>query len=177
VKKGAQRDKAKAEIGQLLRQLRRLPEGAKNNFTIFEFKEIVEKLKKSTGTLTVMLGAVAAISLLIGGIGIMNIMLASVTERTREIGIRLAIGALEKEVMTQFLIEATTISVLGGCLGILLSFFATLGLSRIMQIPSVFSTGMILIAFLVSAAIGLIFGFIPALKTARIDPIRAIRRL
>jgi len=122
-----------------------------------------------------LLGAVAAVSLLVGGIGIMNIMLVSVTERTREIGIRLAIGALESEVLLQFLIEAIVLSSLGGLIGIALATAASVALSSLMQIPYLFDPTINLLSFLFSAAIGVVFGYFPARRAARLDPIDALR--
>jgi putative ABC transport system permease protein len=125
--------------------------------------------------MTGLLGAVAAVSLLVGGIGIMNIMLVSVTERTREIGIRLAIGALEHEVLLQFLIEAVVLSALGGLVGIVLAFVACLGLTALMNMPFLFNPGINLLAFGFSAAIGVVFGYMPARRAASLDPIVALR--
>jgi len=125
--------------------------------------------------LTALLGAVAAVSLLVGGIGIMNIMLVSVTERTREIGIRLAIGALEREVMQQFLVEAVVLSSFGGLFGIILALVGSVGLSHALHVPFVLNLGIVVISFLFSAAVGVIFGYFPALKAARLDPIEALR--
>jgi putative ABC transport system permease protein len=125
--------------------------------------------------MTMLLGAVAAVSLLVGGIGIMNIMLVSVTERTREIGIRLAIGALEREVLLQFLVEAVALSALGGIIGILLATLASIGLAEVMEVPFLFDPAINLLAFLFSAAIGVIFGYFPARRAARLDPIEALR--
>ena len=132
-------------------------------------------LTGTTQVLTGLLGAVAAVSLLVGGIGIMNIMLVSVTERTREIGTRLAIGALEREVLLQFLIEAVVLSSLGGLIGILIATVASIGLAQLMQVPFLFGPGINLLAFLFSAAIGVIFGYFPARRAARLDPIDALR--
>jgi putative ABC transport system permease protein len=129
----------------------------------------------TTRLLTMLLGAVAAVSLLVGGIGIMNIMLVSITERTREIGTRLAIGALEREVLLQFLVEAVTLSSLGGVIGILLATGASIGLARLMSIPFVFDPKINLVAFVFSAAIGVLFGYLPALRAAQLDPIEALR--
>jgi putative ABC transport system permease protein len=140
-----------------------------------DMKEISEALTGTTRVLTTLLGAVAAVSLLVGGIGIMNIMLVSVTERTREIGIRLAIGALEREVLLQFLVEAVVLSSLGGLIGILLAVSATYGLASILNMPPMLEPGIMLLAFLFSAAVGVIFGFFPARKAARQDPIEALR--
>ena len=125
--------------------------------------------------LTTLLGAVAAVSLLVGGIGIMNIMLVSVTERTREIGIRLAIGAQEREVLLQFLVEAVVLSSLGGIIGILLAILTSYGLAALMNMPAVLNPGIMLLAFLFSAVVGVIFGYFPARKAARKDPIEALR--
>ena len=132
-------------------------------------------LTGTTQTLTTLLGAVAAVSLLVGGIGIMNIMLVSVTERTREIGIRLAIGALEHEVLTQFLVEAVVLSSFGGLVGIVLALVTSVVLASVLNIPFVFSPGIVALAFLFSAGVGMIFGFFPARKAARLDPIDALR--
>ena len=129
----------------------------------------------TTQILTSLLGAVAAVSLLVGGIGIMNIMLVSITERTREIGTRLAIGALEREVLLQFLVEAVTLSLIGGLLGIVLATAASVFLAGMMQVPYVFSPHINLLAFAISAGIGVIFGYLPAKRAASLDPIEALR--
>ena len=125
--------------------------------------------------LTTLLGAVAAVSLLVGGIGIMNIMLVSVTERTREIGLRLAIGALEREVLLQFLIEAVVLAALGGVIGIVIATGASFGLSVLMGVPYVFNPGINVLAFVFSAGIGVVFGYFPARRAAQMDPIQALR--
>jgi putative ABC transport system permease protein len=122
-----------------------------------------------------LLGAVAAVSLLVGGIGIMNIMLVSVTERTREIGIRLAIGALEREVLLQFLVEAVVLSSLGGVVGVVLAVSASMVLADLMQVPFILDPAITLLAFLFSAAVGVVFGYFPARRAARLDPIEALR--
>jgi putative ABC transport system permease protein len=127
------------------------------------------------GVLTNLLGAVAAVSLLVGGIGIMNIMLVSVTERTREIGLRLAIGALEREVLLQFLIESVVLSALGGLIGILIATCASVALSGYMDVPYVFDLQINALSFFFSAGIGVVFGFFPAQRAARMDPIEALR--
>jgi putative ABC transport system permease protein len=125
--------------------------------------------------MTALLGAVAAVSLLVGGIGIMNIMLVSVTERTREIGIRLAIGALERDVLLQFLVEAVVLSSLGGLAGIALATGASIVLAQVMKVPYLFDPAINALSFLFSAAIGVIFGYFPAQRAARLDPIEALR--
>jgi putative ABC transport system permease protein len=125
--------------------------------------------------LTTLLGAVAAVSLLVGGIGIMNIMLVSVTERTREIGLRLAVGALESEVLLQFLIEAVVLSALGGVVGVVIATAASWGLSILMAVPYVFDPAINALSLLFSAAIGVLFGYFPARRAARMDPIEALR--
>jgi len=126
--------------------------------------------------LTGLLGSVAAVSLLVGGIGIMNIMLVSVTERTREIGIRLAIGALERQVLTQFLVEAAVLSLFGGIIGILLGLALAWGVSYGLGIPFLPEAQTVLVAFGFAALVGLVFGFFPARRAARLNPIEALRR-
>lgn len=132
-------------------------------------------LSGTTQVLTMLLGAVAAVSLLVGGIGIMNIMLVSVTERTREIGIRLAIGATEREVLLQFLVEAVVLSSLGGIIGILLALAGSVALADLMKVPFVLNMGIVALSFLFSAAVGILFGYFPARKAAKLDPIEALR--
>jgi putative ABC transport system permease protein len=173
VKDGADTSAVMAQIRSLLRERRKLAENDTDNFNIMDTRQIAETLSGSIRTMTGLLGAVAAVSLLVGGIGIMNIMLVSVTERTREIGIRLAIGALEHEVLLQFLIEAVVLSAIGGLAGIVLAFFTCLGLSSLMHLPFLFNPGINLLSFFFSAAIGVIFGFMPARRAARLDPIEA----
>ena len=172
---GVAADPVMEQIRKLMRERRKLPENADDDFNVMDTKQIAETLSGTIRTMTGLLGAVAAVSLLVGGIGIMNIMLVSVTERTREIGIRLAIGALEHEVLLQFLIEAVVLSALGGLVGIVLAFFACLGLSTLMSMPFLFNPSINLIALAFSAAIGVIFGFMPARRAARLDPIVALR--
>jgi putative ABC transport system permease protein len=164
-----------AQVRRLMRERRKLAEGEDDNFNVMDTKQIAETLSGTIRTMTGLLGAVAAVSLLVGGIGIMNIMLVSVTERTREIGIRLAIGALEHEVLLQFLIESVVLSAIGGLIGISLAFVACVGLSTLMQMPFLFNPGINLLAFLFSAAIGIVFGYFPARRAARLDPIVALR--
>lgn len=168
-------DMVMSKIRSLLRERRKLAENDNDNFNIMNTKQIAETLSGTIGTMTALLGAVAAVSLIVGGIGIMNIMLVSVTERTREIGIRLAIGALEHEVLLQFLIEAVVLSMLGGVTGIVFAFVACLGLSTLMHMPFLFNPGINLLAFVFSALIGIIFGYMPARNAARLNPIDALR--
>ena len=175
VAEGRSTDKAKNDIEYLLRERRHISGSKSDNFQVMDMKEITRMLTGTTQILTALLGAVAAVSLLVGGIGIMNIMLVSVTERTREIGIRLAIGALEREVLLQFLVEAMVLSSFGGLIGILLALSASLGLAHLLKIPFIFNPGIMVIAFLFSATVGIVFGFFPARKAARLDPIVALR--
>jgi len=172
---GASTEKAKRDIEFLLRERRHISPGEDDNFSVRDLKEIAEALSGTTRVLTMLLGAVAAVSLLVGGIGIMNIMLVSVTERTREIGIRLAIGALEREVLMQFLVEAVVLSSLGGIVGIVLALVASVWIADLMLVPFVPSLPIVAVAFLFSAAVGILFGFFPARRAARMDPIEALR--
>ena len=165
----------KASLRQLLRERRKLAEADDDNFNIFDTQQLAETLAGTTKVLTTLLGAVAAVSLLVGGIGIMNIMLVSVTERTREIGLRLAVGALEGEVLLQFLIEAVVLSALGGLVGIVIATAASYGLSVVMDVPYVFNPSINLLALAFSALIGVLFGYFPARRAARMDPIEALR--
>jgi putative ABC transport system permease protein len=175
VQEGASTDKALKDISRLMRERRHLAPSDDDNFHVMDMKEIAKMLTSTTELLTALLSAVAAVSLLVGGIGIMNIMLVSVTERTREIGVRLAIGALEREVLTQFLVEAVVLSSLGGVIGIMLALATSVWLGRILNVPFVFNTPIIIVSFLFSAAVGMVFGYFPALKAARLDPIDALR--
>jgi putative ABC transport system permease protein len=168
-------DQVKQAIEGIMRTRRHLANTEENNFNVMDMKEIATMLSSTTQTMTGMLSAVGAVSLLVGGIGIMNIMLVSVTERTREIGIRLAIGALGKEVLLQFLVEAVVLSSCGGLIGIVLALGTALALSGVLQVPYVFQGGVVIIAFLFSASVGVIFGYFPARKAARLDPIEALR--
>lgn len=162
-------------LSSLLRERRHIAAGAEDNFNIFDTKQISETLQGTTKILTTVMGAVAAVSLIVGGIGIMNIMLVSVTERTREIGIRLAIGAVANEVLMQFLVEATVLACLGGLIGILLALIATFVLAPIIQVPFLFDPQVNLLAFSVSALIGIVFGYFPARRAAALNPIDALR--
>jgi putative ABC transport system permease protein len=175
VQDGASTAQAKQQIEALMRERRRITASEQDDFNVLDTREIAEMLSSTTRVLTLLLGAVAAVSLLVGGVGIMNIMLVSVTERTREIGIRLAVGALEREVLLQFLIEAVVLSSIGGLLGMVLATVGSIVLARVMQVPYVFGVQINLLAFLFSAAIGVIFGYFPARRAARLDPIEALR--
>lgn len=176
VREGDSTEAAKGDIERLMRKRRHIDAKEQDNFSVRDMKEVANMLTGTTKVLTTLLSAVAAVSLLVGGIGIMNIMLVSVTERTREIGIRLAIGALEREVLMQFLVEAVALSSLGGVLGIVLAIGASVGLAGVLEVPFVFNGGIVVTAFLFSAAVGVIFGYFPARRAARLDPIEALRR-
>ncbi|MDH4416107.1 MAG: ABC transporter permease [Acidovorax sp.] len=175
MKDGSDPERVKASLTQLLRELRKLSDSDEDNFNVLDTKQLADTLSGTTKVLTTLLGAVAAVSLLVGGIGIMNIMLVSVTERTREIGLRLAIGALEREVLLQFLIEAVVLAALGGLIGIVLATGASLALSALMGVPYIFNPGVNLLSFVFSAGIGVVFGYFPAQRAARMDPIDALR--
>jgi putative ABC transport system permease protein len=172
---GADATRITATITELLRERRKLAESDEDNFNVLDTKQLAETLSGTTKIMTMLLGAVAAVSLLVGGIGIMNIMLVSVTERTREIGLRLAIGALEREVLLQFLIEAVVLAALGGLIGIVLATGASLGLSALMNVPYQFNLSVNVLSFVFSAAIGVLFGYFPARRAARLNPIDALR--
>ena len=169
------RERLKQAVKDLMRERRSLSAGDDDNFQIMDTAEIAEKVASTTGIMTTLLAAVAGVSLLVGGIGIMNIMLVSVTERTREIGIRLAIGALGREVLMQFLIEALMLGCLGGLLGMAVAFGASYVFCAWMEVPFAFDPFINLLAFTVSALTGIVFGFFPARRAARLDPIEAVR--
>jgi len=162
-------------LTSLLRERRHLTDDQPDNFSIFDTRQISEAISGSTKIMTGLLGAVAAVSLVVGGIGIMNIMLVSVTERTREIGIRLAIGALANEVLLQFLVEAVVLSSLGGILGVVLALIATVSLAPVMGVPFLFDPFINLVSFAFSALIGVVFGYFPARRAAALNPIDALR--
>ena len=168
-------EKAQQDITRLMRERRRLARDADDDFSIMDQQEIANTISGTTRTLTALLAAVAAISLLVGGIGIMNIMLVSVTERTREIGIRLAIGAFERDVLTQFLIEAVVLSLFGGTIGITLALAASFAASRALSLPFALDYSIVALAFIFSAAVGIVFGFFPARRAASLNPIDALR--
>jgi putative ABC transport system permease protein len=169
---------AQKQIEELLRIRHKIAPGAEDDFQVRNMTEIAEGAEEATKIMTILLGSIASISLLVGGIGIMNIMLVSVTERIREIGIRMAVGAREKDILLQFLTEAVVLSVMGGLIGI----FFGVGLSRLLvhvpvfsQFRTAVSPSAIVLAFLFSASVGIFFGFYPARKASRLDPIEALR--
>jgi putative ABC transport system permease protein len=166
---------AQQQIVDLLRQRHNIRAGKDDDFTVRNQQEIADAATATTDVMTALLGAIAGVSLVVGGIGIMNIMLVSVTERTREIGTRMAVGAHGRDILTQFLIEAISLSSVGGIIGIILGIAAAKTIAVTRQWPALISPGSIIIAFLVSAAVGIFFGFYPARKAARLDPIEALR--
>jgi putative ABC transport system permease protein len=174
-KDGVDTARVQADIERLLRERRNIARGQEDDFSVRDMKQLAQTMAGTTAVLTGLLAAVAAVSLIVGGIGIMNIMLVSVTERTREIGIRLAIGALESQVLMQFLVEAAVLSLFGGLIGILLglalAWLATNGL----QVPFLIDPTIVVVAFGFSALVGVVFGYFPARRAARLDPIEALR--
>jgi putative ABC transport system permease protein len=164
-----------AAAEDILREQRRVAPGEENDFSVRDMTQMVSTLTSTTTAMTGLLGAVAAVSLLVGGIGIMNIMLVSVTERTREIGIRLAIGALEKQVLTQFLVEAVVLAVFGGIVGIFLGLAIAGWATYVMVVPFTVNPSIVALAFVFSGLIGVVFGYFPARRAARLDPIEALR--
>lgn len=175
VKDGISTTRVQQDIERLMRERRHLSSHDENNFNVMDMKEITSMLTSTTRIMTALLSAVGAVSLLVGGIGIINIMLVSVTERTREIGIRLAIGAFEREVLMQFLVEAAVLSSFGGIVGIVLALVSSVLLASLLKLPFIFNAPIVAIAFAFSAAIGVIFGYFPARKAAQLDPIEALR--
>lgn len=168
-------ENAKTEITSLMQERRAVKIGEPDNFHIRDMKDILDTMTSTTNMLTYLLGSIAAISLLVGGIGIMNIMLVSVTERTREIGTRLAIGAMESEVLLQFLVEAVVLSTWGGIIGIFLGLGIGYTIVNMMQLPFIINNQIIIISFVFSTLIGIVFGYFPARKAARLNPIDALR--
>ncbi|MDB6028648.1 MAG: multidrug transporter substrate-binding protein [Verrucomicrobiales bacterium] len=164
-----------AEITQVLRQRHKVQPGREDDFTVRTQQEIAETATETSKTMTILLSAIASVSLLVGGIGIMNIMLVSVTERTREIGIRMAVGARSRDILLQFLIEAVTLSIVGGAIGIALGVGGVQILSKVKHWPALTSVSSIVAAFLFSAAVGIFFGFYPARKASGLNPIDALR--
>jgi putative ABC transport system permease protein len=166
---------AQQQVTDLLRQRHRINRGQDDDFSIRNLSEMLAVAEASTRIMSLLLGAIASVSLLVGGIGIMNIMLVSVTERTREIGIRMAVGARERDILLQFLIEAIVLAVTGGSIGILLGVGGSALISRFAGWSTIVNPGAVLLAFGFSAAIGIFFGFYPARKASRLDPIEALR--
>ncbi len=169
------REYLKTAVTNLMRERRGLGRDEDNNFSILDTAEIAQKVSSTTAIMTALLGAVAAVSLVVGGIGIMNIMLVSVTERTREIGIRLAIGARARDVMMQFLIESLVLGILGGILGLLLALGLSILLADVMGVKFIFDPGINILSFSVAALTGVVFGYFPARRAAKLDPIEAVR--
>lgn len=166
---------AQDEVGYLLLARHKLSDPKNADFVIFSQNDILNTASQVTGTFTTLLGGIAAISLLVGGIGIMNIMLVTVTERTREIGLRKALGAKKRIIITQFLIEAVILTVTGGLIGMLLGIGISLGLSTVMNVPFTISLASIVLAIGVSGGIGIVFGLYPARRAAQLQPIEALR--
>ncbi|MDX8354973.1 ABC transporter permease [Cognatiyoonia sp. IB215182] len=176
VRDGVDTERATTDIEAVMRDIRRIGRDEEDDFTVMDMKQLASMLSGITGILTGLLSAVAAVSLLVGGIGIMNIMLVSVTERTREIGIRLAIGAQARQVLLQFLVEAIILSLFGGLIGIIVGLGMGLLGANLLAIPFRPDPQIVLMAFGFSAAVGVIFGFFPARRAARLNPIDALRR-
>ncbi len=172
---GVATEKVQADIERLMRERRKIRPGADDDFNVRDLKEISTAMTSTTRVLTTLLAAVAAVSLLVGGVGIMNIMLVSVTERTREIGTRLAVGAMASDVLLQFLIEAVTLAAFGGIIGIVLGLSAGAAATHAFQVPFVLNMGVVMLSFAFSAAVGIIFGYFPAQRAAQLDPIEALR--
>jgi putative ABC transport system permease protein len=170
-----QMQSAQEQIGRLLRQRHRLGAGREDDFSIFNQKEIADTVGSVTQVVTLLLGAISGISLLVGGIGIMNIMLVSVTERTREIGIRMAVGARPGDIRLQFLLEAVALSFSGGVAGVCLGMAGAHMAAWFLDFSAVVSPASVVVAFGVSFGIGVFFGFYPARKAARLNPLRALR--
>ncbi|HEX9881190.1 MAG TPA: ABC transporter permease [Hyphomicrobium sp.] len=172
---GVETSKVQTNIERLLRERRGITAGKEDDFSVGDLSQLAATATGMTQVLTGLLGAVAGVSLLVGGIGIMNIMLVSVTERTREIGIRLAIGALERQVLLQFLVEAIVLSLFGGLVGILLGLALAWLATSALHVPFILNTSIIVVAFVFSALVGVVFGYFPARRAARLDPIEALR--
>jgi putative ABC transport system permease protein len=174
-REGVSTEKVQADIERLMRERRKIRPGADDDFNVRDLKEVASTFTNSTRVLTALLGAVAAVSLIVGGVGIMNIMLVSVTERTREIGTRLAVGAMARDVLLQFLVEAVVLATLGGIIGILLGLGAGALATNAFRVPFVINPSIVMLSFAFSAAVGIVFGYFPAQRAAQLDPIEALR--
>lgn len=172
---GVSTEKVQRNLETLLNERRKIGPGEEPDFNVRDLKEVASTFTSSTRVLTALLGAVAAVSLIVGGVGIMNIMLVSVTERTREIGTRLAVGAMARDVLLQFLIEAVTLAALGGFIGIVLGLSAGALATSAFRVPFVLNPSIVVISFVFSAAVGIVFGYFPAQRAAQLDPIEALR--
>lgn len=172
---GVSTEKVQRDLETLLNERRKIGPGEEPDFNVRDLKEVASTFTSSTRVLTALLGAVAAVSLIVGGVGIMNIMLVSVTERTREIGTRLAVGAMARDVLLQFLIEAVTLAALGGFIGIVLGLSAGALATSAFRVPFVLNPSIVVISFVFSAAVGIVFGYFPAQRAAQLDPIEALR--
>jgi putative ABC transport system permease protein len=175
VRSSDQIPKAKEEITRVMRRQHHIRPGAPDDFDVSSVQEMAQIAVVTAKVLQILIAVIASISLVVGGIGIMNIMLVSVTERTREIGIRMAVGATGFDVLVQFLIEAIVLALIGGVIGITLGMAAAIGLAHLAKWPVIIEPGTVLLAFAVSAAVGIFFGYYPALKASRLDPIEALR--
>jgi len=171
----AEREAAIEDVTALMRERRRVRDDDESDFFIQDLKQVQEQVAQVTGIMTLFVSAIAAISLIVGGIGVMNVMLVSVTERTREIGIRLAVGALERDVLTQFLVEAILLSIMGGIIGVAFGVGVAWLAAGALAFPFVISQTAVVIAVIFSGIIGIIFGFFPAWRAARLNPIDALR--
>ena len=167
--------KVEKSMTELLRERHRIREGADDDFSVRNFSAILAASAQATEVMSMLLGAIASISLLVGGIGIMNIMLVSVTERTREIGIRIAIGARERDILLQFLLEAVMISLIGCVIGVIIGVGGAFIVKSVFETAVAITQSSIIIAFLVAAGVGIFFGFYPARKAAKLEPIEALR--
>ena len=175
VEEGENIESVKEEIERLMRQRRGVRRGEVDNFYVRDMKELARVLSGTTSAMTSLLGIIAAVSLVVGGIGIMNTMLVAVTERVKEIGIRMAVGALPKDILIQFLVEAVVLSCLGGIGGIVVALLLSVWLSKLLLVPLILDIKIITISFLVSSAVGVFFGYFPARRAAMLNPIEALR--
>ena len=172
---GVSTEKVQRDLEALMRDRRKIRAGTTDDFNVRDLQEVASAFTSSTRVLTALLGAVAAVSLIVGGVGIMNIMLVSVTERTREIGTRLAVGAMARDVLLQFLVEAVVLAAMGGLIGILLGLGAAALATNAFHVPFVLNPSIVILSFTFSAAVGIVFGYFPARRAAQLDPIEALR--